>query len=211
LWRVGPVARRACARCALRMNPYCHVCDQTRTARILLSMITGPRTTAFTRSVGVLACVLVPLLTVGCDQPGSDPARNGSGGGGNLTQPRLSADSSWVVFGEDTVTAKVARTPGERERGLMGETRLDEGKGMLFVFEDEAARSFWMRNTVIPLDIAFLDRTQAIVDIRRMEPLSEEFHTSARPAMFALEVPQGWFEANGIAVGTRASIVFGPR
>jgi uncharacterized protein len=158
-----------------------------------------------------VALLFLSLLLSACEGDGADPARNGGTGGANGIQPRLSADSAWVIFGSDTVTARVARTPADRERGLMGETRLDAGKGMLFVFEDEATRSFWMRNTLIPLDIAFLDRSQTIVDIQQMEPLTEEFHNSSRPAMFALEVAQGWFEGRGIEVGARATMVFGPR
>ncbi|MFW6200273.1 MAG: DUF192 domain-containing protein, partial [Gemmatimonadota bacterium] len=62
-----------------------------------------------------------------------------------------------------------------------------------------------------PLDIAFLNQGMQVVDIQQMEPETEEYHTSSAPAMFALEVPQGWFEAHGIQAGDQAEIVFGPR
>jgi uncharacterized protein len=115
---------------------------------------------------------------------------------------------AWVIFGADTVVAEVADTPQLRERGLMYRTELADGHGMLFVYTSEAPRSFWMQNTYIPLDIGFLDARQVIVDIQQMEPESEELHTSARPAMFALEVPQGWFASRGIEVGAEGRIIF---
>lgn len=114
-----------------------------------------------------------------------------------------------MIFGTDTVVAEVARTPDERAEGLMYREELPEGRGMLFVFEDNAIRSFWMSNTYIPLDIAFLDASFTIVDIQQMEPLTTTPHESTQPAMFALEVPRGWFEAKGIRVGATARVVFG--
>jgi uncharacterized protein len=116
---------------------------------------------------------------------------------------------AWIIIGADTVVAEVARTDAERARGLMEREDLPEGRGMLFVFPDLAVRSFWMQNTYIPLDIAFMDSEGVIVDIQAMEPLDETFTSSAAPAMFALEVPQGWFGARGIEVGQRIGMVFG--
>lgn len=121
------------------------------------------------------------------------------------------AGHAWVVFGSDTVVAEVAATPEEQQQGLMYRTELAENEGMLFVYDNMAPRSFWMRNTYIPLDIAFLDREQRIVDIQQMEPQDEEFTDSAAPAMFALEVRQGWFESRGIEVGDEGRIIFGGR
>jgi uncharacterized protein len=119
--------------------------------------------------------------------------------------------TAWVIFGSDTVRAEVADTPEARERGLMHRTELADGEGMLFVYSAMARRSFWMRNTFIPLDIAFLDDRQVIVDIQQMEPETDTLHESAAPAMFALEVPQGWYASRNIRVGAQARIVFGRR
>ena len=116
----------------------------------------------------------------------------------------------WVIFGADTVRVELARTPAEREQGLMYREDLQGGRGMLFIFQDAQHRSFWMRNTFIPLDIAYLDENLRIVDIQAMEPETEEGHPSAQPAMFALEVPQGWFAAQGIRVGDEARLILGP-
>lgn len=88
--------------------------------------------------------------------------------------------------------------------------KLDKGRGMLFVFPDVQIRSFWMENTPIPLDIAYLDESLFIVDIQAMEPLTTDLHPSALPAMFALEVPMGWYAEMGISAGAQARVVFGP-
>ena len=88
---------------------------------------------------------------------------------------------------------------------------LPEGTGMLFVFPSEEMRSFWMSNVYIPLDIAFIDAHSRVVDIKQMEPEDTSLTESEVPAMYALEVIQGWFEAKEIEVGVQAKIVFGPR
>jgi len=148
----------------------------------------------------------VLLLTVGCDRgnAGAFP----EAGDPVSFPPRGSA---WVIFNSDTVLAEVADTPEARARGLMERTEVPDGTGMLFVFEELDTQQFWMRNTYVPLDIAFMDTEQKIVDIQAMEPETEELTESTAPALFALEVRQGWFEENGIQVGNEARIVFGRR
>lgn len=86
---------------------------------------------------------------------------------------------------------------------------LPDGTGMLFIFEQSEVRSFWMSNTYLALDIAYMDLSYNIVDIQQMEPLTTTPHESNRPAMFALEVRQGWFAEHGIGVGSTAEVVFG--
>lgn len=119
------------------------------------------------------------------------------------------AGHAWVIFGADTVVAEVARTPEERSEGLMYREDVPDGTGMLFVFPDSQVRSFWMANTYVPLDIAYMDPAFRIVDIVAMEPLVTDSYPSAAPAMYSLEVRQGWFADRGIAVGAQAEIVFG--
>ncbi len=113
-----------------------------------------------------------------------------------------------VVFGSDTVRAEVANTPALRSRGLMYRDAVPEGTGMLFVFDTEGERSFWMQNTYVALDLAFIDADFRVVDIQQMEPETTDIHDGARPAMFALEVRQGWFAEKGIAVGDRCQLIF---
>ena len=116
---------------------------------------------------------------------------------------------AWVIFGTDTVVAEVAATAEERAEGLMYRDEVPDGTGMLFVFDDSQPRAFWMANTYVPLDVAYLDPSYTIVDIIAMEPLVTDSYPSDAPAMFALEVRQGWFEEQGIGIGDRAEIVFG--
>ncbi len=119
-------------------------------------------------------------------------------------------DVALITFGADTVLAEVVDSPGERSVGLQFRDDVPDGTGMLFVFQSEAPRSFWMKDTYIALDIAYLDVNFRIVDIQQMEPQTEELHSSAAPAMFALEVRKGWFAEKGIGVGAQAKVVFDP-
>ena len=115
--------------------------------------------------------------------------------------PTLTINS---VGGRVPVGVEIADTDAERQTGLMGRTALPEDAGMLFVFEEEqAALSFWMRDTLIPLSIAYIDAQGRIVDIQDMEPLDDvpPHYVSAEPARYALEVNQGFFEERGVTVG----------
>jgi uncharacterized membrane protein (UPF0127 family) len=106
------------------------------------------------------------------------------------------------------VRAEIADDLSEQARGLMYRTALAGDRGMLFVYDDERERSFWMRNTLIPLSIAYMDSEGRIVDIQDMEPLDDDppHYVSAEPAQYALEVNQGFFEERGIEVGDRADL-----
>lgn len=159
-------------------------------------------------SIGMLVgCTASGGQTMGEVDGASTPPATGESSGQVGLPPRGEA---WVIFGTDTVRAELARTAEEREEGLMYREVLEEGRGMFFVFQDSQIRSFWMQNTLIPLDIAYIDENLRIVDIQAMEPQTEDPHPSAQPAMFALEVPLGWFSKKGIGVGAQAQVVFGP-
>ncbi len=108
---------------------------------------------------------------------------------------------------------EVARTPSERARGLMERANLPQEDAMLFVFEAEEYRAFWMKNTLIPLDILFLDARGVVVDVQTMYPQIEatdgalKVYRSAQPARYALEMNAGLTESLGIAPGTQ--VLFG--
>ena len=110
---------------------------------------------------------------------------------------------------------EVARTPSERSYGLMGRTSLPEGAVMLFVFGAEEYRGFWMKNTLIPLDILFLDARGVVVDVQTMYPqigASDDAlkrYRSAQPARYALEMNAGLAEALGIVPGTQVLFGYG--
>ena len=101
------------------------------------------------------------------------------------------------------LTAEVAATDAQRMQGLMHRRMLPENRGMLFVFPLAQPQSFWMMNTYIPLSIAFIDESGAIVNIADMKPLTTDSHASAKPAKYALEMNQGWFARRGIKAGAK--------
>jgi len=101
------------------------------------------------------------------------------------------------------IQIEVAKTPEERARGLMGRKHLETDEGMLFIFEAEDYHGFWMMNTLIPLSIAFIDKEGRIVRITDMRPLTLDSHDPPKPILYALEMNQGWFAANGIKVGDK--------
>ena len=109
---------------------------------------------------------------------------------------------------EVRVRAEIADDAYEQLRGLMYRTALGEDRGMLFVYPEAEERSFWMKNTLIPLSVAFMDSEGRIVDIDDMKPLDDDppSYVSAEPAQYALEVNQGFFEEHGVEVGDRVDL-----
>jgi len=102
------------------------------------------------------------------------------------------------------VSLEVAATPAERERGLMYRTSLAEGRGMLFVFDADGNQSFWMKNTLIPLDLLFIARDGTVVGIHaNATPLSTANIAVGKPSRYVLEVPGGWAARHGVAAGAQ--------
>jgi uncharacterized membrane protein (UPF0127 family) len=107
-------------------------------------------------------------------------------------------------IGEHTVRAEVAATEPARTLGLMHRKQpLAASAGMLFVFTAPAFHGMWMRNTYIPLSVAFIDERGVILNIADMAPLTTDAHTAAGFARYALEMNQGWFAARGIRAGAK--------
>jgi hypothetical protein len=106
-----------------------------------------------------------------------------------------------LTIGTHRLIAEVASTPDQRGVGLMNRFSLKPDHGMLFVFERTEPLGFWMKNTFIPLSIAFLAPDGRIVNIEDMKPQSEETHWSKGPARYALEMRKGWFAERGIGPG----------
>ena len=104
------------------------------------------------------------------------------------------------------ISVEIADDSNEMEKGLMFRERLDENKGMLFVFGDNAARTFWMKNTLIPLEMIFIDDKNEIVDIKHAVPCKAEpceLYKPSKPAKYVLEVNEGFAEKNSIGVGDK--------
>jgi uncharacterized membrane protein (UPF0127 family) len=106
-------------------------------------------------------------------------------------------------MGEWKVRAEVAATEIDQETGLMFRTRMDENDGMIFVFPEASRKAFWMRNTYLPLTVAFLDDQGVLLNLEDMQPQTEDPHWSSGPAKYALEMNQGWFTKRGIAPGIK--------
>jgi uncharacterized membrane protein (UPF0127 family) len=101
------------------------------------------------------------------------------------------------------ISVEIANNGEQRAQGLMNRKSLEDGKGMIFVFDRDQIMSFWMKNTLIPLSIAFISSDGRILEIHDMKPLDLNSTRSNRSARYALEVPQGWFSRVGISVDDR--------
>ena len=109
--------------------------------------------------------------------------------------------------GMHNIRAQVASTPEQRQAGLMFRSEMAAHEGMLFVFDAASQQCFWMRNTLLPLSIAFLRDDGTIVNLDDMKPRTEDSHCSSEPVRLVLEMNQGWFAKRGIKAG---SVVQGP-
>jgi uncharacterized membrane protein (UPF0127 family) len=103
------------------------------------------------------------------------------------------------------IKTEVAQTERQREIGLMHRTSMGANDGMIFVFERAGTQCFWMKNTLIPLSVAFLDDDGTVVNTDEMSPQTEDTHCSAKPVRFVLEMNKGWFNKRGIKAGTKVS------
>ena len=120
-----------------------------------------------------------------------------------LAAPATAAELPTVplTIGQHKLVAEVAVTPDQRSLGLMNRFSLRPDHGMLFVFERAEPQAFWMKNTYIPLSIAFLTPDGRIINIEDMKPQAVDTHWSKGPAMYALEMRKGWFAERGIGPG----------
>jgi uncharacterized protein len=114
-------------------------------------------------------------------------------------QPRL--DSVTLQAGMHNIRAEVAHTPLQTQTGMMFRREMAAHEGMLFVFDSPQRRCFWMKNTLLPLSIAFIADDGAIVNLADMQPQSEALHCAEQPVRYALEMNQGWFAKRGIKPG----------
>lgn len=96
---------------------------------------------------------------------------------------------------------EVADTVAKRSQGLMGRTNLAKGEGMLFTFAKDALPCFWMKNTYLPLSLAYINKDQQIVQLEKLYPEDTSYICANQPIRYALEVPQGWFAEQAIEVG----------
>ncbi|HET8694589.1 MAG: DUF192 domain-containing protein [Burkholderiales bacterium] len=103
------------------------------------------------------------------------------------------------------IKAELAQTERQREIGLMFRKNLGLNDGMIFVFERAGTQCFWMKNTLIPLSVAFIDDSGTIVNIDEMKAETEDPHCSVKPVRYVLEMNKGWFSKRGIKEGSKIS------
>ena len=110
-----------------------------------------------------------------------------------------------LKVGTHRLKVEVVQTDEQRSRGLMFRQKLGADDGMLFIFDEPAYHAMWMRNTLIPLSVAFVDAGGTILNILDMEPQTEDSHMAAGPAIYAIETNQGWFARNKVKAGDRVT------
>jgi uncharacterized membrane protein (UPF0127 family) len=148
------------------------------------------------RSAGfglILLCFLAPAA-----------CRAREGGNPRLVAVELTIDGPGKA--PVSLRAELARTAEERERGLMFRETLAGGEGMLFIFDRDQILSFWMKNTLLPLSVAYIASDGRILEIHDMRPGDLRPVQGRRSARYALEVPQGWFAETGVSPGDRVTL-----
>lgn len=116
-------------------------------------------------------------------------------------QPKLPTVA--LSAGMHNIVAEVAATPQQRQIGMMMRTQMAQHEGMLFVFEQPTRQCFWMRNTLLPLAIAFIADDGRVVNVAEMQPQTDDSHCSTEPVRYVLEMNKGWFDKRGIKAGAR--------
>jgi uncharacterized membrane protein (UPF0127 family) len=120
------------------------------------------------------------------------------------------ADTRDIVVDGTSVTVEIADEPAERTLGLMYRDEMGADRGMLFIYPRAEERNFWMKDTRIPLSIAYADAAGTIVQIADMQPFDTTPVPSGAPAMYALEMNKGWFAAHDVKVGEKLTNLPGP-
>ncbi len=120
-------------------------------------------------------------------------------------QGAYAADTLKLMVKGITVPVEVAADEANREKGLMFRKHLAENSGMLFVMDRNDGICMWMKNTLIPLSVAFIDKDGFIINIEKMKPLTLDIHCSKTKAAYALEMNEAWFDKNHVKPGDKIS------
>ena len=146
------------------------------------------------------------LLTVGCEKEKPDMPLNTAvlnppaTAENSRAQPRLKTIK--LYLGSAELTVEIADENHERQAGMMHRTTMPENEGMLFVFPYPHQSGFWMKNTIVPLSIAYIDPASRVIEIHDMQPgNTKPVESRSARVQYALEVNQGWFAKNGIKPG----------
>ena len=137
-----------------------------------------------TRATAALLIALASALAIAQDAPQQLPAI------------RLST-------GMHVLQVQVAQTPEQQQTGLMFRKTMGTNEGMLFIFDEPRQQCFWMKNTLLPLSVAFIDDSGTVANIDDMKPQTLDSHCSTKPVRFVLEMNVGWFDKRGIKAGSK--------
>lgn len=142
-----------------------------------------------------LAVTLITMLALASSSAFADSPADPSG------KPQTGLLTMILKVGNQNVRADIVNTEPTRQFGLMFRQKMAKDEGMLFIFPEIGYHAMWMRNTLIPLSVAYMDERGAIVSIHEMQPLSDAAHQAAGPARYALEMNAKWFSTNKVKVG----------
>lgn len=156
-----------------------------------------------------------PGHTMAARQPGATAKTLGTvllclGGWLGTTPPAMAQDgqpqrlpTTTLGAGMFNIKVEVAQSPQEHAIGLMWRTTMPTNEGMIFIFPRAGQQCFWMKNTLLPLSVAFIDDKGTIVNLDEMQPQTENPHCSTRPVRFVLEMNKGWFTKHGFKAGDK--------
>jgi uncharacterized membrane protein (UPF0127 family) len=162
--------------------------------------------------LGIIIQIIIVGLAADCAPGGGNgnpvPTPTPTVGPGTPTTTPAAGPQVIVQQGDATaaVTVEFASTSEERQKGLMFREQLDEDAGMLFLFPNNTGGGFWMRNTYIPLDIAYISADGIVVDIRQGQPLDETILYPSQSYRYVLEVNQGWFARHNLGIGAKVTL-----
>lgn len=122
-----------------------------------------------------------------------------------LAQQKLPVQK--LTAGMYVIQAEVAATEAQRETGLMNRKTMGQNEGMLFIFDRPSGYCMWMKNTLMPLSVAFINSDGMILNIEEMQPQTEKNHCAIKPALYALEMNAGWFKRKNIKPGSKIELM----
>ena len=148
----------------------------------------------------LLACLCA--LLIACPRPASAPKSAASTDPTESGQPQPKLPTIKIWLGAHEVVTEIARTPTEHQFGMMWRTNMAEMEGMIFIFDSPDRRSFWMRNTLVPLDIAYIAPDGTLLEVHAAQPKNETpLPSDSERVQFVLETRLGWFQHNNVKPG----------
>ena len=154
------------------------------------------------KRIPILFLVGLCALLVACPKPASAPKPGAAADPTESGQPQPKLPTLKLWLGAHEVVAEIARTPVEHQVGMMWRTNMAELEGMIFIFDEPGRRAFWMRNTLVPLDIAYLAPDGTLLEVHAAQPRNETpLPSDSDRVQFVLETRQGWFQRNNVKPG----------